>query len=151
MLLARPGSRSVEPRARLDVEMRRRPERLAQNRPGISMSLRFIALSLLLTLAPAFSAEEKLTGGNGTLYLGGRPNRIFIIDEATEKVVGEIKTKTGSPAGMDLSEDKKRFYVGNMSFEDIEIVDIASRQVIDNFRLSEGNKKARIFGFAADP
>ena len=103
-----------------------------------------------MTLAPA-SAEEKLIGGHGTLYLGGRPNRIFLIDEATEKVIGEIHTKTGSPAQLEISEDKKRFYVSNMSFEDIEIVDIASRQVIDNFRLSEGNKKARIFGFQADP
>ena len=30
-------------------------------------------------------------------------------------------------------------------------MDIASKKVIDNFRLSEGNKKARIFGFRADP
>ena len=29
-----------------------------------------------------------LTGGNGTLYIGGWPNKIFIIDEATEKVDG---------------------------------------------------------------
>jgi len=115
------------------------------------MNFRFIAISLVLTLAPLFCAEEKLTGGNGLLYLGGRPNRIFLIDEATEKVIGEIHTRTGSPAGLELSEDKKRFYVTNMSFEDVEIVDIASRQVIDNFRLSEGNKKCRMFGFAADP
>jgi len=109
------------------------------------------AAAALLTLTPVFAADDKLTGGNGTIYLGGRPNRIFVIDEATEKVVGEIKTRTGSPAGMDLSQDKKRFYLSNMSFEDVEIVDIASRQVIDNFRLSEGNKKTRIFGMAADP
>ena len=108
-------------------------------------------LAFVLALAPLFGADDKLIGGNGTLYLGGRPNRIFLIDEATEKVIGEIKTKTGSPTQLTLSQDKKRFYASNMSFEDIEIIDIASRQVIDNFRLSEGNKKARIFGFEPDP
>ena len=28
--------------------------------------------------------------GTGTLIVGGRPNKIFFIDEATEKVTGEI-------------------------------------------------------------
>jgi len=108
-------------------------------------------LSALLLLAATTSAADKITGGNGTLYLGGRPNKIFIIDEATEKVTGEILCKTGAPSDLELSEDKKRFYLRDMTFENLEIVDIASKQVIDSFRLSEGNKKARIFGYAADP
>jgi len=104
----------------------------------------------LLFLFPA-SAADKITGGNGTIYVGGRPNRILILDEATEKVTGEIELKTGTPYGLDLSEDRKRFYLHNILYEDIEIVDIASRKSIDNFRLSEGNKKARISGYEADP
>jgi len=87
----------------------------------------------------------------GTVYLGGRPNKIFILDEATEKVVGEIACKTGTPTGLILSQDRKHFYVENIAFEDLEIVDIASRQVIDTIRLSEGAKKMRIFSFEADP
>jgi hypothetical protein len=122
-----------------------------RRRVDSSASHLFFAILFVLTLAPAFAAEEKLIGGNGTLYIGGRPNRIVLIDEATEKVIGEIHTKTGTPAQIELSQDKKRFYCEDMSFENIEIVDIASRQVIDTFRLSEGNKKARIFGFEADP
>jgi len=113
--------------------------------------MRMSPVLFLLTLAAAFGADDKLIGGHGTLYLGGRPNHIVIIDEATEKVIGEIRMKTGTPASIELSQDKKRFYCSDMSFENIEIVDIASRQVIDNFHLSEGNKKARIFGFEADP
>jgi hypothetical protein len=109
------------------------------------------ALLAVLTFGTAFGAEDKLIGGNGALYLGGRPNHIVIIDEATEKVIGEIHMKTGTPARMQLSQDRKQFYCEDMSFENIEIVDIASRQVIDTFKLSEGNKKARIFGFQADP
>jgi len=109
------------------------------------------ALFLLLAVGSAFGADEKLIGGNGTLYLGGRPNHIAIIDEATEKQIGEIALKNGAPSGIDISQDKTRFYCVDMSFENVEIVDIASRQVIDTFRLSEGNKKARIFGLEADP
>ncbi len=108
-------------------------------------------LWVALICAGGAAGADKITGGNGTMYLGGRPNRIFVIDEATEKVTGEILCKTGTPSGMQLSEDRKRFYLGNIAFEDVEIVDIASRKVIDNFRLSEGNKKVRIFGLAADP
>ena len=106
-----------------------------------------IAAALLSFTAQA----QTLTGGTGKLYIGGRPGQILILDEATEKVIGEIKTKTGVPDGLGLSEDKKRFYFMNTLFEDIEIADIASRQVIDTFRLSEGNKKVRIRSFQADP
>ena len=109
------------------------------------------SLALLLLAALCLSAADKITGGNGTIYVGGRPNKIYILDEATEKVTGAIDLKTGTPEGMSLSEDRKRFYIQNIAYEDIEIVDIASRKAIDNFRLSEGNKKARIFGFDADP
>ncbi len=101
-------------------------------------------------LLPVFAAD-KVTGGNGTMYLGGRPGRLFIIDEATEKVTGEIQLKTGAPIDLTLSEDRKRFYLVNIAFEDFEVVDIAQRKVIDTFRLSEGNKKMRIFGLAVDP
>ena len=117
--------------------------------------LRRAALAALfacgLFAVAGYAADTRISGGNGTLYLGGRPNHIFVIDEASEKVVGDIRCKTGTPARMQLSQDHKRFYLTNIAYEDVEIVDIASRQVVDNFRLSEGNKKVRIFGMEADP
>ena len=60
--------------------------------------------ALLLLLSFPLSAADTITGGNGTLYLGGRPNRIYLIDEATEKVTGEIECKTGTPS--DLSSPR---------------------------------------------
>ncbi len=112
------------------------------------MTTRSLAVAVLL-LTPTWAAE--LTGGNGKLYIGGRPGEILIIDEATEKVTGEIKTKAGIPNGLSLSDDHKRFYFVNTMYEDVEVADIASRQVIDTFRLSEGNKKVRIRTHEADP
>jgi hypothetical protein len=110
-----------------------------------------VCLVLALPALLSSFATETLSGGNGTLYVGGRPNRILILDEATEKVTGEIACKTGTPIDLTLSDDRKRFYLLNIAFEDIEVVDIAQKKVIDNFRLSEGNKKVRIFGFDVDP
>lgn len=106
---------------------------------------------LAAALLPLCAAAQELRGGNGKLYIGGRPGQILIVDEATEKVIGEIKTKTGIPNDLTLSEDKKRFYYTNTMYEDVEIADIASRKVIDTFRLSEGNKKVRIRSLEADP
>jgi len=108
-------------------------------------------VTLLMLAAIGASGAEKIAGGHGLLFVGGRPNKIFIIDESTEKKVGEVQCKIGTPVDLTLSPDRKRFYLLNVAFEDVEIVDIASRQVIDTFRLSEGNKKMRIFGLEADP
>ena len=110
-----------------------------------------VCLALALPALLSSFATETLSGGNGTLYVGGRPNRILILDEATEKVTGEIACKTGTPIDLTLSDDRKRFYLLNINYEDVEIVDIAQKKAIDSFRLSEGNKKVRIFGFDADP
>ena len=72
----------------------------------------------------------------------------MVLDEATEKPVGEIRTKTGIPYRMAISEDRKRFYIINTLMESVEIADIASQQIVDTFSLSEGNKKIRIRGCA---
>lgn len=97
------------------------------------------------------AAPPKLTGGAGTLYIGGWPNRIFVIDEATEKVTGTIDTVTGAPTRMTLSKDHTRFYLVNALADQVEIVDIATRTSTDHFTLSEGSKKTRIRSLIPDP
>ncbi len=116
----------------------------------------FVA-ALLTFVGAAQRAPAKLTGGNGTLYIGGWPNKIFIIDEATEKITGTIDVTTagppkgGPPRSMVLSKDKKRFYLTN-SLEEVEILDIATRKSIDHFSMSEGrNKRTYIRGMVPDP
>lgn len=91
------------------------------------------------------------TGGNGTLYIGGYPNVIWIIDEATEKITGTIQVKGGIPRRMGLSRDLKRFYIIDATSEHVEIVDIASRTTIDTFKLSEGTSRVRIASLEPDP
>jgi hypothetical protein len=109
------------------------------------------ALCVAACFASVGFAADPISAGNGTLIVGGRPNKIFLIDEATEKVKGEILCKTGTPINLTLSLDRKRFYLLNVAYEDVEVLDVEKKVSIDSFRLSEGNKKMRIFGFAPDP
>ena len=114
-----------------------------------------LAAAAALALVPAQLSGQRaaapLTGGNGTLYIGGYPNVIWIIDEATEKVVGTLQTKAGIPRRLTLSRDQKRFYNIDATNEFVEILDIASKSTIDSFRLTEGNKRVRIASLEPDP
>ena len=97
------------------------------------------------------TAEGRLTGGNGTLYIGGYPNLLWIIDEATEKVVGTVHTKGGIPRRLNLTRDKKLFYIVDATQQVVEIVDIASRTTLDTFKLSEGTRRVQINSIEPDP
>ena len=108
----------------------------------------------IVALAGAAAAQtaQDLTGGNGTIYVGGYPGRIFVIDEATEQVVDDIQmTLDGPPSNLTLSEDGTRFYMRDRSLEQIEIIDVATRRTIDTLTLSEGDTKVRIRTFRAAP
>ena len=83
--------------------------------------------------------------------IGTYPKQFWIIDEATEKVVGTIPFKSGIPRRTTLSRDRKRFYTIEAGMEKVEIIDIAARKTIDTFTLSEGNKKVRIRSIEPDP
>jgi DNA-binding beta-propeller fold protein YncE len=119
---------------------------------------RFMGACLASLAALALAASGAIaqqpghaTGGNGTLYIGGYPNLIWIIDEATEKITGTIPVKSGIPRRLGLSRDLKRFYNIDATSEHIEIIDIASKTTIDTFRLTEGNKRVRINSLEPDP
>lgn len=93
----------------------------------------------------------RVPAGTGTLYLGAFPNRIFVIDEATEQVTGELRLKTGIPRQLKLSDDRRRFYVLDSTMEQIEVIDIASRTTVGTFTLSEGARRVRIRSYEIDP
>ena len=95
--------------------------------------------------------KPRVSAGNGTLIIGSYPKQFWIIDEASEKVVGTIPLKTGIPRRTTISRDRKRFYTIEAGMEKIEILDIAARKTIDSFTLSEGNKRVRIRSIEPDP
>lgn len=118
-----------------------------------------LAAVVLAVAAPAVAQPGSATaasgaefsGGNGTLYLGGFPSRIFVIDEATASVVDEIAVPHGSPRSLVVSADRSRFYFIDPTFEHMTTVDVASRAVTDSFTLSEGDRKVRIRSFRVAP
>src|SRR5262245_11290834 len=112
-------------------------------------ALTFSSSVLLALGSPTPVAAEAPSGEWGTLFMTARPGRILVADEGTFKVTGEIplpKTRPGLPYPLVLSEDHKRFFSFGINMEDVDVVDIATRKVVDTFRFSEGNKKVRVDG-----
>lgn len=119
-----------------------------------SRSMRFVWLGLALVAlwVPVHTAEKaRVVAGNGTLIVGTYPDKFWIVDEATEKIVGSIPFKSGMPRRTTISRDRKRFYTIEAAMEKVEILDIASRTTIDTFTLSQGAKKVRIRSLEPDP
>jgi hypothetical protein len=111
-----------------------------------------IALALVALWVPVHTAEKpKVSAGNGTIIVGTYPDKFWIIDEATEKIVGSIPFKSGMPRRTTISRDRKRFYTIEAGMEKVEILDITSRSTVDTFTLSEGAKKVRIRSIEPDP
>ena len=110
-----------------------------------------IALAIATLDAQRFGRGVTNAGGNALLYIGTYGGNIQIFDEATEKLIDEIKLQTGIPRSLILSADKKRFFVLDSTLEKIEIVDIASRKSLDTFTLSSGATKVRVRSMQVDP
>ena len=59
--------------------------------------MRTLALAVTLAAAATLSVrtadKPRVSAGNGTLIIGSYPKQYWIIDEATEKVVGTIPFK----------------------------------------------------------
>src|ERR1043166_5709291 len=90
-----------------------------------------------LAVLPVRTAEKKVSAGNGTLIIGTYPKQYWIIDEATEKIVGTIPFQSGIPRRTSLSFDRKRFYTTEAQMEKVEIVDIAARKTLETFTLGQ--------------
>ena len=89
--------------------------------------------------------------GAGTIFLPGYPDRILVIDEASQKVVDKIPGEIGIPTGIARSYDRKKIYVTSNDNDGVEVVDIASHKVLQHFVLNNATHKYRINGVAPDP
>ena len=105
----------------------------------------------LLALSAAADSAHAQSGGDGVIYMAAYDNSIKIIDESTLEIVDEMQTSIGIPIGLTLSANHERIYVRDAEFEEIEIFDVATRESIDSFTLSRGNRTVRIWGLEVDP
>jgi hypothetical protein len=112
-----------------------------------------VALLIAATTLTVSTADKPkpVSAGNGTLIIGAYPKQFWIIDEATEKIVGSIPFESGIPRRTTLSRDRKRFYTVDATMEKVEVIDIAARKTLDRFTLTEGNKRVRIRSIEPDP
>ena len=105
--------------------------------------------AFLALAAPALAQAP--SGGNGLIYMSGYDNAVHIVDESTLEVVGDIQTRSGIPYRLVLSHDRSRIYSLNAESEEIEILDLESRESVDRFTLSETRSKVRIWEYQVDP
>ena len=110
-----------------------------------------VALAAQTTPASQTRGRGSQPAAAGTIYLSTYKGTISILDEATEKVLGEIPSKIGIPVDVTFSDDRTRLYVQDASFEKVEIIDRVKRESIDTFTLTEGTAKTRIWGLQPDP
>jgi len=88
-------------------------------------------------LAVLLSATFLSVGAHaGTMVLGAYPDSLILVDEAKGATVGRIPLQTGLPTNMRLSQDKKTLYIITNTYSGIEVVDVASRKVINSFKLN---------------
>jgi hypothetical protein len=99
--------------------------------------------SLLTLFATAVSA--------GTLYLPAYPAAVLVFDESKGQIVDRIPLSTGTPMSMRLTPDHKKLYVTTVDHNGIEVIDLATRQVINHFVLNTSNRQYRFRSGAVDP
>ena len=106
-------------------------------------------------LRMGFAALLTALGGVGaaqaaTIYLGGYPNQLVLFDEGTGTVKQKVTLATGLPVGMQLSNDKKKLYVTTITTSGIEVLDLATKKVINSFSLNTPTTKYRFNGGVVD-
>lgn len=100
-----------------------------------------------LLLLSAFAA----IAGAGTLYLPAYPSDVLVFDEGKGQIVDKIPLATGAPITIRLSPDRKLIYVSTIDHNGIEVIDVATRKVINHFVLNTPTAQYRFWGGAPDP
>jgi DNA-binding beta-propeller fold protein YncE len=83
--------------------------------------------------------------------MGAYPDSVIVFDEGKGQVVEKIPLVTGLPTAMRLSLDRKKIYVTTNDHSGLEVIDVATRKVINHFALNTPTKRYRFNGGVADP
>lgn len=128
--------------------MLRRPASLRPDLERRTRGMRHLRSSLCAFVAAlgAFGSAQA-----ATLFMGAYPDSLLVFDEAKGSVVQRIHLETGLPTSLRLSADKKRVYVTTNTRSGIEVIDAASRKVINQFSLNTPTTRYRFNGGAPDP
>ena len=113
------------------------------------MSVSRVALGLaVLAAGGARIASGQQTA---TWYIPTYTHDILVWDEASEQIVDRIEVEHLIPNETTLNEARDRLYVQDATMQHVEIVDLATRRVVDSFSLNEGDTWVRINELAVHP
>jgi DNA-binding beta-propeller fold protein YncE len=104
-------------------------------------------LSILITLGVLSVALATA----GTLFLPVYPASVIAVDDGTGQIVDRIPLSTGTPGGIQLSPDHKKLYISTVDHNGIEVIDVATRKVINHVVLNTPDKQFRFMTGTADP
>lgn len=110
--------------------------------------MKTLRLSIAAVSATAASA---LPAAAATMFMGSYPDKVLVVDEATGAVQQRITLASGLPTSMQISNDKKRIYVTTITTSGIEVLDVATRKVVNSFSLNTPTTRYRFNGGVADP
>jgi hypothetical protein len=86
-----------------------------------------------------------------TIILGGYPNQIMMVDDSNGTITQKVTLDTGLPTNLRMSDDKKKLYITTNTTSGIEVMDIATKKIINKFSLNTPTTKYRFTGGVADP
>jgi hypothetical protein len=109
---------------------------------------RFVACFAVLAPIGAVAVSAQATA---TWYIGTYTNDILVWDEASEQVVDRITLANPIPRAITPNETLDRLYVRDASGQQMEVVDVRTRRVVDSFTLSQANVSVRIDNFVPHP
>lgn len=108
-------------------------------------------LAVAVVLAGSAVAPASASAQTATWYIATYTNDLLVWDEASEEVVDRITMNNFIPTGVTVSEDKSRLYVEEATGERIEIVDLTTREAVEEHTLSHDSVTVRIDAFAPHP
>lgn len=110
-----------------------------------------VAVLLSVLPAPVGAQSASAAPATATWYITTYTNDVLVWDEASEQVVDRIRMNNRIPRSIVVNEAKDRLYVMEARAEIVEVVDLATRRVIEEHQLSSGAVTVRISGFAPHP
>jgi hypothetical protein len=118
---------------------------------GFSISINKSMKQPIVILGLFLSGLSGALASGGTIYAGGYPNVILVVDEAQGKVTDRIPLTTGLPRNLRLSYDRKSIIVSTNDHNGFEVLDLATRKITSHFVLDDATHRYRINGGAPDP
>src|SRR5499427_4089358 len=126
----------------------RATEKAAQKKSLVgAFSVPLCLCGCFLLLLTIFAAPAEA----GVLFVSAYPDRVLVIDEATQQVVDTIEPQVGLPTGVRLSYDRKKIFITTGDNNGVAVIDLATRKVLNHFTLNTSKSQFRLSAVAPDP